>query len=271
MKKIESLRRKKINAFLLWSVVTIGIISVIGFWVFFDYAMRKYDVAVLPYSGKNPELFTIVAYSVPGADGGETEIIETDSCGRVLFRSWDEYAVGFYEPHGVHIYAISQKTDEEYSYYYEDFCFIVAPSWEAFQSDDIERLKERNDWERELAPERMSKQRKTDNSGRKRDDGRGAQYNAIPDALEQQMTEGRSSVNSNCFIFDMDNSGKTLFFAQPYYWGSSPRKYVGTAYFVIINEDGTYDAENYFVEVPDIFNYQELLHAFKQRNGWSKR
>ena len=43
------------------------------------------------------------------------------------------------------------------------------------------------------------------------------------------------------------------------------------AYFMILNEDGSYNPETYLIEVPDVFNYQELLHEFKEMNGWTKK
>lgn len=231
-----------------------------------------------PYAGKNVELFTVAAHSVAGAGwrGGRTEIVETDAYGRVLFS----YTQG-YLPHpladcaGLCVYAICQQSDRKFTYYYEDICFIAAPSWEAFAPDDIERLKEINDWEQELEPELMSKQKRARwPDGVKR-------YNAEGCSYDVGVAEADKIVNRDMYGWsggkhDVDQAGKTLYFIRTYKNRRPPVDPNSVvlfvrAYFMILNTDGTYDPENYLIEVPDIFNYQELLHELKERNGWSKK
>jgi len=99
---------KKTNPISLALTIT-GIVLAIAFIVFFCYSMNKYDVSAPYYLGKNPELYTIVTHNAPGAQGRniETEIIETDSYGRVLFKLRTEHTVGFYNEAGICVYAIS--------------------------------------------------------------------------------------------------------------------------------------------------------------------
>ena len=224
-----------------------------------------------PYGGENIELYTVAAHGVVGAGwrGGRTEIIDTDSFGRVLFSYTQIYLPGeLSDCAGLCAYVICQQSDREFSYYYEDICFIAAPSWETFAADDIEQLKEANDWEQELEPALMAKQKRARRDGVKRYDAEGC-----PSEIAHMQRD--EIVNSDMFDTvggkcDVDQAGKTLFFFRAYKKGRSPEEF-SSAYYMILNADGTYDPENYFIEVPDIFNYQELLHELKERNGWSKK
>ena len=130
----------------------------------------------------------------------------------------------------------------------------------------MERLKETNDWEQELKPNLMSKQRTTKRDGIMRFAAEGCPLSLAAKQVNEKITDNKKQWG----MFDIDNAGKTLHIIRTYYQESSPREFADT-YFMILNADGTYDPENYFIEVPDIYNYQELLHAFKERNGWSKK
>jgi len=223
------------------------------------------------YGGENPELYTVVAHSVAGTGwrGGRTEIVETDSYGRVLFSFTQEYLPSpISDFAGLCVYAICQQSDREFTYYYEDICFIAAPTWETFAPDDIEKLKEANDWEQELEPELMAKQRRARRDGVKRYDAEGCP-DSFADAQSNKIVKN-GMFGTKAIKCDVDHAGKTLFFIRTYRKGNYPEKYVN-AYFAVFNADGTHDPENYLIKVPDTFNYQELLHDLKEKNGWSKR
>ena len=130
------------------------------------------------YNGDYGDLYTVAVCNIFGAKGyfsdGEyvcdpiIEIIETDNYGRTLFYYSER------GPFGCAI-VIMQKSDDEYVYYYQDDCYMpyynVDCAYyfdfrEIFSDEDINTLKERNDWNKEINVELCTKTqiiiRKTD-------------------------------------------------------------------------------------------------------------
>ena len=117
------------------------------------------------YSGKYPDLFTeatssllgITSNSDPHADD-HIEILETDSYGRKLAVYIGDSNLNKY----IICLLISQKTEDDYVYYYSDKNFIFQDYNKGIKietyddiknyctQDQINTLKENNDWEQEL-------------------------------------------------------------------------------------------------------------------------
>lgn len=144
------------------------------------------------YTGEYPELFTVAINCIPNAEGriihevSEAPIvhlIEVDENGRKLFCYSEEY--GRYEDGrnqgkmsrgGVNL-VICQFSDSEYAYYYPSITYISAPLCEGnkiyiygnsrpatidnplndFTNEEIEELKQKNDWGQELDLEKCEK------------------------------------------------------------------------------------------------------------------
>ena len=128
------------------------------------------------YRGEHQDLYTVAVNNVFGAMGyasnGETtydpsiEVIETDEYGRVMFF----YNENFF-PYGTYGTAliIMQKSEDGYVYYYQDDCYtpyikvendIVYQSSSyklMFTNDMILQLKEKNDWNKPLVPDKCTK------------------------------------------------------------------------------------------------------------------
>ncbi|MCI8596722.1 MAG: hypothetical protein HFE35_07950 [Clostridia bacterium] len=144
------------------------------------------------YTGEYPELFTVAINSIPNVKGyGVSEVphqpvvnlIEQDKYGRKFFCYSEE--VGRYANDeernmalrgGVNL-VICQFSDSEYAYYYPNTTYISAPLCEGnriyiygknspatidnplndFTDEEIEELKQKNDWGQELDLEKCEK------------------------------------------------------------------------------------------------------------------
>ena len=107
-----------------------------------------------PKYGEHIKLKICGSYAVPGMmqfnlKGLESqyEVIEQDSCGRVLFSYTTSNCITDQEETA---YLIAQKISDDYVYFYEDICY-------QFSSNDFLSLKVVNDWGKELNYDKMTK------------------------------------------------------------------------------------------------------------------
>lgn len=220
------------------------------------------------YRGRDLDLYRMVVYNVPctfsvnEGETADTEVVEKDSYGRRLF-SYSMYRdKGFNGYERICIYAICQKSDKNYAYFYEDIFFIIADSFESFEEGDIENLKKLNDWDQPLNQDRLAKT-----------------------SMDTKYTNYRRQINSR-EIFESTILENTDLIASPYlvnvdknekvfyYVGVSSIDKEGIAkyhnsYFMMLNSDGSYDPDNFVVEIEDIYNYHDQMRTFKKKNGWS--
>ena len=76
------------------------------------------------------------------------ELLDTDAYGRKLYRYFNDYC---------HYRLIQQKVEEPYTYYYEDWCYIVrSRNMPEFTEDEVNALKEANDWGKPLDESKMT-------------------------------------------------------------------------------------------------------------------
>lgn len=129
------------------------------------------------YRGEHMDLYSVAINNVFGANGSRSngeasynpyiEIIETDNYGRVLFL----YDEGYRSEYGTAI-IVMQKSDENFVYYYQDICYTPViltkeDYWrngdegitykEMFTQEEIELLKEANDWNKPFNQEKFTK------------------------------------------------------------------------------------------------------------------
>ena len=126
------------------------------------------------YKGNHIELFSVAVNNIFGAYGYQVfesydydpfiEVLETDDYGRTLFFFTQDTG-GFWGitdggAFGTAIF-IMQKSDDEFVYYYQDDCYIphripkgltsIPEDYrEGLPEEQIETLKERNDWNKEI-------------------------------------------------------------------------------------------------------------------------
>ena len=108
------------------------------------------------YKGTDYDLYGVAMYSIPGV-GDETttiSIIEQDSYGRTLFRAVVPSGLYGYGNDGI-AYAICQKSDKQYTYFYPNVCYFLRSSQSEFTDELLTELKLLNDWESELCEQKM--------------------------------------------------------------------------------------------------------------------
>ena len=230
------------------------------------------------YSGNDVALYTEAIYSILGADGIQEGsrrninpsvfILEEDSYGRILF--------GYYEgslmrKHQTFL-LISQRTEEEFVYYYPDYNFLIVNNedkrqntsaeygvdkqswWESAPFvDQIAELKAANDWDQEVDLNKCIKQIVTH---RKKDPLSDKEKNEL-----YKETYGKYEKDGYLYLTysSMDDEGKFLYFAKE--WSSSSLD------FRMLIVDG--DA-HYCQKITDPTAYQEELAAFKREHNWKK-
>ena len=116
-----------------------------------------------PYYGNDYAEYTEAAYSIPelGSTGIKTQVLESDSEGRTLFKVTFGNSGFYYRAFGnstktLYAYGVCQRQDKEKVYYYEDICFAVYSAEEDFDSAERERLLNMNDWGKPLSFEKMT-------------------------------------------------------------------------------------------------------------------
>ena len=219
------------------------------------------------YYGKYPEYFSIAASSLLGISGSEfdtVEVLEQDMQGRILF-SFSSPGISMQrgKDSGLYSVMICQKTDDTYSYFYPDYHFVVRNKDEEITEGEINSLKERNDWNREIDNSKMVHVKftcKKDNiggiTGEDRDETK--IFDGKVDDEKEQVQMIRLGI---------DGKKRSLYLASILIHGE--KSYIcERSYLVILNADYTYDSRICLQEVEDIWNYQDQLKAFKELNDW---
>ena len=219
-------------------------------------------------------LFTMVAVNVVGGEStGFVNRLEEDDYGRIFF----DFAVGNllnpYFDSGIDGYAICQKIEDGYAYFYEDDCYIGAGLIKSITEEDIENLKENNDWEKEPNEHRSLSKVKSFT------DSYDTNFFDIQKSEEENAKKHFGELNkiskNELKSYDIcsscrDENGKTLF-----YMASGPDRYKKGAsqtsklYAIIIDENGK-ATEKSILKIEDPYNCKEELKDFKLQNGWTK-
>ncbi|MDR1940050.1 MAG: hypothetical protein LBQ40_04565 [Clostridiales bacterium] len=211
------------------------------------------------YMGKNPELQTVVVHTLIGIGNYQfdrIEILETDDYGRTLF-SYSHTGGGL----DLKALLICQKSDKKYTFFYTDYNFmltdefILPEGWAEVKGGDlaeeIELLKERNDWGEELKEELLMKvpirrYQKSPISDRK-----------LRKAFESVGEYGRYWYSS---YLTEDPYGRCIYIVN---------NHDNMDYVMLVSKDGSYDSENFLTEIDYMTDYREQLKEFKERNRWN--
>ena len=117
---------------------------------------NKQDVALSILCNGVPYFYYMSAYDAERFD--KVKVLEKDAYGRILF----EYiCTSQYHWQSMTVLLICQKTDEQKAFYYEDYCYLLAlcddhDTAAVFSDEDVAALKEKNDWDQPMNPNKMS-------------------------------------------------------------------------------------------------------------------
>lgn len=223
---------------------------------------------------ERPDLYTVALNSLLWIRGASfqsdfdgppyIEIVETDSYGRVLFsyreKSWGEKSFASM--------LIMQKAEDGYVYFYPDVNFFSVESTTnmqasvVFPEEKIEKLKQNNDWEKEIDLSTCIKKSITEQSEGFEayyKNGRDAEtINIISDVIKPYNPNGDANWYFNKGM--CDDYGRTIFHG-----------YVGDQKMAILfNPDMTYNSDACFFIPDDFYNYQDEFREFKEQNNWNQ-
>lgn len=213
---------------------------------------------------------------VLGAGSSEFEsisIIEEDSYGRIMF-----YYAGvdsnIYKKR-LRIICICQKSSKKYTYYYEDDCFFVCKDlgdWSNVSDilplvqDELEELKELNDWDNELDESKMTSAKIVKNFRDKPEYHDGSQH--YKTALSTiKCSEGYSW---DYYIMCSDKAGRQLILMQEKPNDSTVSdelEDVRTFLVIVSNEEYVSKRE---LTSEELYDYRDIIKEFKAANNWNK-
>lgn len=230
------------------------------------------------YGGEYPELYTEAVNSLLSVIGwhshgdSRVKIIEEDAFGRVLFSYYDDKS--YYCGEDIIGYLICQKVDETYVYYYPDYNYILN-EWNhiniPFSEEEIEDLKTRNDWGKEINEEKLIKYEIT----RKKKDPNVKIEKKDFEALIRKVTKdhGRNVEEPipypSIVYLTSDSYGRMLYYVEVDLSDDS-KENTDFTLAIIFNPDGTYDEATCVLELNDFYHEQDNLKEFKERNGWNQ-
>lgn len=213
----------------------------------------------------------------------DIEILETDEFGRVLFF-YDEYYNDSIDPKpdfGM-AFVIMQKCTDNYVYYYQDACYFpyfdTVDDYEEVlkrvDANDLNELKMRNDWNKELDESKCTKTQKTtikpDGNVKVKD------YEFDTIIYSYAKANGYQGSDKKTFKFskycNSDIYGKELYYVYCMSsddYGNGETVYGTYDYAVIVNSDGSF-SDNPIVEITDLTNSYETIELLKQQNNWNQ-
>ena len=223
------------------------------------------------YKGEYPDLYTVAINSILWNAGysqqietteqPEIEILEKDDYGRTLYTYYETSRA---EKNLV----ISQYSEEDYVYYYEDFNFLQKEGRRtAFSEEESDYLKSLNDWGKELDLDKCVKKRIV----------RKKQSIPCDEKIIEEKVVQRFNEKGECFQTDLnyltsDNSGNFLVYGDV-----SIKNVSGALIYFVIFIDADCEKFNFLVvseiysyqeELLGKYSYQEKLKTFKAENGW---
>ena len=223
------------------------------------------------YTGEYPELYSVAISTLLGAEGqiysevpmeASLKVIEEDNYGRKLFMYFEANVIGY-------SLLISQKSDEEYVYFYPNYNFIIV--WESrgdiglrftdekiFSPKAIEELKEYNDWNEEIDEGKCIKVKIV----------RQKEVGVVKDKqlkrfYEQALGDDGYDYKSSTIFYATDKYGRSIYLGTGKY---SSNRYV----VMLFQPDSEYDVKKGLMEIRNPQKYQDELKGFKELNGWNE-
>jgi hypothetical protein len=228
------------------------------------------------YSGFN--LHQVAIYNVPGGEVPVSlvEEIEKDTYGRILFS----YTVKD-DFHPISAYVICQKTDDEFVYYYEDKCVLVAESFSDISKDALDMLKSQNDWEKPFLKEKCVCKTALKQKRSARD------YNTVEgfelgksvkfsNKIREVFKENGWFQNDDnslllCYYAGKDSDGRVLYYVETV--ANSKKEQTddnGHRYYAIILENNCTYNDNSCIVIDDFYNCNNDIRRLKEHARWNK-
>ncbi len=185
--------------------------------------------------------------------GRKIDVLETDAYGRILFSMFD---YSFFVGQEVTTLVIMQKQDDQYVYFYEDYCYAM----EDFSEETKLVLKKKNDWNLPLNESKMSQRtvEVTFDLNIKRDTV--IKIRTLKYHWKKDLAISEDQILSYA-ITDLDQCGKNL------YWLLIENDMgIEENYFTIFDVSLK---KMYYFKVEDATAYMEGLRSFKQSCGWN--
>ncbi len=171
---------------------------------------------------------------------------------------------------------IMQKSDTEFVYYYEDINFLskkISYSdyhsnlsagrftefvYETFLEEEINLLKEKNDWNKPLDESKCVKKRIIDLSERRTNQ-------LVPSSLRTEIYNRISECKYQDEEFFLEHLTSDDYDRHIYFFRTTDEKllYIDS-YLVMIIQGKTYE----IVKLVDLINFQQELSVFKSKNNW---
>lgn len=251
---------------------------------------------VFRYRGEHVDLYTVAIDNIFGADGyrsnGEVhfdpviEVIEMDNYGRVLFF----YDEGYRSKFGTAL-VIMQKSEEGFVYYYQDICQmprILDKSVYAseklnyldiFSEDQIDSLKEVNDWDKPIDIEKCTKSAISNSKnyegtlGLEREDF----DKVIETYVIKQGYKGKdsNSISRYWLHCNTDKYGREIYYVYGVGFdikgeGISPESEHITYDFAIIFNPDKSSSEGNICEITDSKECYDAIKKLKEQCSWDK-
>jgi signal peptidase I len=242
------------------------------------------------YRGDHVDLNCVATNNILGifaVDNNNIVVVDEDFYGRRLFIYWGNsnaasYQLRYDKPPAIYGILISQKTDGDTVYFYPDYNFVIykdnreTRSWpkneylleyayDAAIADDIEWLKNQNDWEKPI-DESKCVSVKVSRKNRAAE----SKTPLVPDeALEKAYKQVAASDDIYSWgLFNYltsDQYDRHICFFRCIREDDVYTK----SYVVMFNKDGSFDQSHGIMEIADVWHYQDQLKAFKEKNGWN--
>jgi len=208
-------------------------------------------------------------------------VIEEDDFGRKMYlfvgKTWATVDYVQDNEEKVLSILIQQKTDNEFVYYYDDFCFIVEKfdnsinwnvddqyflnvTYSEIANEEIERLMANNDWNKPINEEKCIKKPILDINYK-------TKASMVKKHKRQEvfelMCEYEKPFHVEYFLryLTSDDYNRHIYFFRT----SNENFYYTNSYVLMFFPDNTYVIQEIF----DIWNYQEELRNFKYNNSWN--
>ncbi len=223
------------------------------------------------YQTGRSDLSSIAQVSVPfieiDPEWNKLEVIEEDSFGRVLYKFMSySRALGELNDDQIWTMLICQKSDKNYTYYYENYSFILSGGDDDFENAEIEKLKVWNDWNKDLDDSKMTKVI-NDYSPYGRLSLSYDEYDEISINIASYISfDDESKLYLDLIAID---ANLKYFFIIREYSSNENEVILGASYFAILNQDFMIESNDCVIKILDIVNCQADMAKIKERCNWT--
>lgn len=213
------------------------------------------------YVGDDHAVLTLIHSECPYTTNhfGYSERVETDEHGRILFKYWSGHDL-FFESGAVCIYAIIQKEDSDYIWYYGSDSYAMAPSWEAFTEERLDVLKSKNNWGKEMNTESADQV-----TILKHSPDRDYSIEHIKNVIEPMCKPEEEFKYS---VMAVDEAGQVLVLFRLFTPNDDRSELTDIASYAAVIQSNGSCSEKSIIQIADIYNLNHELEMLKEAHGW---